>query len=100
MKARFFRDAAKFLIETEGPDGRTTVFEVAYTFGWDPLQQYLIRFPGGRMPGLLGGVGRPGEEVVLPLPRQADPGDPTGCTGRATPRTGTACAPSATPRTW
>jgi predicted CXXCH cytochrome family protein len=49
MKARFFRDASKFLIETEGPDGKPTVFEVAYTFGWDPLQQYLIRFPGGRM---------------------------------------------------
>jgi predicted CXXCH cytochrome family protein len=49
MKARFFRDGAKFLIETEGPDGKTAVFDVAYTFGWDPLQQYLIRFPGGRM---------------------------------------------------
>ena len=22
---------------------------MAYTFGWEPLQQYLIRFPGGRM---------------------------------------------------
>jgi predicted CXXCH cytochrome family protein len=49
MKARFFREGGKFLIETEGPDGKTAAFEVAYTFGWDPLQQYLIRFPGGRM---------------------------------------------------
>jgi predicted CXXCH cytochrome family protein len=49
MKARFFRDGAKFLVETDGPDGKPTVFEVAYTFGWEPLQQYLIRFPGGRM---------------------------------------------------
>jgi predicted CXXCH cytochrome family protein len=50
MKARFFRDeGGKFLIETDGPDGKPAVFEVAYTFGWDPLQQYLIRFPGGRM---------------------------------------------------
>jgi predicted CXXCH cytochrome family protein len=49
MKARFFRDGSKFVVETEGPDGRPSVFEVAYTFGWDPLQQYLIRFPGGRM---------------------------------------------------
>ncbi len=49
MKARFFRNGGKFLIETEGPDGKTAAFEVAYTFGWDPLQQYLIRFPGGRM---------------------------------------------------
>jgi predicted CXXCH cytochrome family protein len=49
MKARFFRDGGKFFIETDGPDGKPAVFEVAYTFGWDPLQQYLIRFPGGRM---------------------------------------------------
>ena len=25
------------------------VFEVAYTFGWEPLQQYLVKFPDGRM---------------------------------------------------
>ena len=51
MKARFFRDGKKFLIETDGPAGRPgpQVFEVAYTFGWEPLQQYLVRFPGGRM---------------------------------------------------
>ena len=49
MKARFFRDGKKFLVETAGPDGKPTVYEVAYTFGWDPLQQVLIRFPGGRL---------------------------------------------------
>jgi predicted CXXCH cytochrome family protein len=49
MKARFFREGGKFVIETEGTDGKTAAFEVAYTFGWDPLQQYLIRFPGGRL---------------------------------------------------
>jgi predicted CXXCH cytochrome family protein len=49
ITARFFRDRGKFLIETDGADGKPAVFEVAYTFGWDPLQQYLIRFPGGRM---------------------------------------------------
>jgi predicted CXXCH cytochrome family protein len=49
MRARFFRDSAKYLIETDGPDGKTAVYEVAYTFGWKPLQQYLVRFPGGRL---------------------------------------------------
>jgi predicted CXXCH cytochrome family protein len=49
MKARFFREGERFLIETEGPDGKPAVFQVAYAFGWDPLQQYLIRFPGGRL---------------------------------------------------
>ena len=49
MRARFFRRDGKFLVETAGPDGPPTEFEVAYTFGWKPLQQYLIRFPGGRL---------------------------------------------------
>jgi len=49
MRARFFRQDGKFLIETDGPDGRPATYEVAYTFGWKPLQQYLVRFPGGRM---------------------------------------------------
>ena len=49
MKARFYREGKKFLIETAGPDGKSTVYEASYTFGWDPLQQVLIRFPGGRM---------------------------------------------------
>ena len=49
MRARFLRDGAKFLIETDGPDGKPAAYEVAYTFGWKPLQQYLVRFPGGRL---------------------------------------------------
>jgi predicted CXXCH cytochrome family protein len=49
MRARFVRDGAAFVIETDGPDGTPQRYEVAYTFGWEPLQQYLIRFPGGRM---------------------------------------------------
>lgn len=49
MRARFFRDGAKYAIETDGPDGKTATYEVAYTFGWQPLQQYLIKFPGGRL---------------------------------------------------
>jgi tetratricopeptide (TPR) repeat protein len=49
MRARFYRQDGKFLIETDGPDGRPATYEVAYTFGWKPLQQYLVRFPGGRM---------------------------------------------------
>jgi predicted CXXCH cytochrome family protein len=49
MRARFLREGGKYLIETDGPDGTPQRYEVAYTFGWEPLQQYLIRFPGGRL---------------------------------------------------
>lgn len=51
-RSRFFRDGRKFLVETEGPDGKLATFEVKYTFGIDPLQQYLIEFPDGRVQAL------------------------------------------------
>ncbi len=38
----------KLLVRTTGPDGKPGDFDIAYTFGVDPLQQYLIPFPGGR----------------------------------------------------
>lgn len=49
VTTRFRRDGARYWVETEGPDGAPGRFEVAYTFGFEPLQQYLIPFPGGRL---------------------------------------------------
>jgi tetratricopeptide (TPR) repeat protein len=46
---RFSRSGDKFLIRTDGPDGLPHEYEVAYTFGVYPLQQYLIAMPGGRL---------------------------------------------------
>jgi hypothetical protein len=51
-RSRFFRKDRKFLVETDGPDGKLATFEVKYTFGLDPLQQYLIEFPDGRVQAL------------------------------------------------
>ncbi|AND88150.1 tetratricopeptide repeat protein [Bradyrhizobium diazoefficiens] len=51
-RSRFFRKDRKFLIETDGPDGKLATFEVKYAFGVDPLQQYLIEFPDGRIQAL------------------------------------------------
>jgi len=45
VKSRFFRKDGKFFVETDGPDGKLAVFEVKYTFGIDPLQQYFTRLP-------------------------------------------------------
>ena len=44
VRSRFFRENGRFLVETDGPDGALAVFEIKYTFGVDPLQQYLIEF--------------------------------------------------------
>src|SRR5512137_191429 len=46
---RFFRRGEKFMVHAEGPDGALRDYEVAYTFGVAPLQQYLVVFPGGRL---------------------------------------------------
>ncbi len=52
VHSRFFKNDNKFFVETDGPDGNLAVFEVKYTFGLDPLQQYLIEFPDGRLQAL------------------------------------------------
>ena len=48
----FFKRGGKFLARTDGPDGKLHEYEIAYTFGVHPLQQYLIAFPGGRYQAL------------------------------------------------
>ena len=52
VHSRFFRKDGKFMVETDGADGKLAVFEVKYTFGVDPLQQYLVEFPDGRIQAL------------------------------------------------
>ena len=47
--SRFFRKDARFFVNTEGSDGKPADFEIKYTFGVEPLQQYLVEFPGGRL---------------------------------------------------
>ncbi|MDH3626766.1 MAG: tetratricopeptide repeat protein [Acidobacteriota bacterium] len=48
----FFRENERFMVQTDGPDGQLQDFEITYTFGIDPLQQYLIEFPDGRLQAL------------------------------------------------
>jgi predicted CXXCH cytochrome family protein len=50
--ATFLRRDGRFLVRTEGAGGKPGEFEIAYTFGVDPLQQYLIPFRGGRLQAL------------------------------------------------
>jgi predicted CXXCH cytochrome family protein len=46
---RFIRDGDAFVIEARGADGERARFEVVYTFGVEPLQQYLVEVEPGRM---------------------------------------------------
>lgn len=50
--SRFSTRDGKYVVRTDGPDGRPGDFEVAYVFGVYPLQQYLIGFPDGRYQAL------------------------------------------------
>ncbi|HSO19429.1 MAG TPA: multiheme c-type cytochrome, partial [Desulfosarcina sp.] len=46
---RFYRRDGRYFVHTQGVDGQPGEFPITHTFGWYPLQQYLIPFPGGRL---------------------------------------------------
>jgi predicted CXXCH cytochrome family protein len=52
VTSTFFRRNGGFFVRTDGPGGRLTEYEIGYTFGVRPLQQYLIEFPDGRLQAL------------------------------------------------
>jgi predicted CXXCH cytochrome family protein len=52
IMSTFFRRDGKFFVNTDGADGKLADFEILYTFGLYPLQQYLVAFPDGRMQAL------------------------------------------------
>jgi len=52
ITARFYKKNDRFYVYTEGPGGVPGEFEIAYVFGVEPLQQFLIPFPGGRLQSL------------------------------------------------
>ena len=51
ITSRFTARDGKYFVETDGPDGSMTNFQVKYTVGVSPLQQYLVElecaFPNG-----------------------------------------------------
>lgn len=52
VRTRFTTRDGKFFVRTDGPDGKLADFQVEYTFGISPLQQYLVALPGGRLQAL------------------------------------------------
>jgi predicted CXXCH cytochrome family protein len=52
VRTRFYRARQRFMVETQGKDGGQHSYEIAYTFGVSPLQQYLVGFPDGRYQAL------------------------------------------------
>jgi hypothetical protein len=87
VTSTFFKKDGKFWVTTEGPDGKPADFQIRYTFGVSPLQQYLIELPKGRLQAF--GVAwdtRPKEQggqrwFALNPDRHLPPGDPLHWTG-------------------
>jgi predicted CXXCH cytochrome family protein len=52
VTSTFFTRDGRYFVRTDGPDGALHEYRIAYTFGVEPLQQYLIEFPRGRYQAL------------------------------------------------
>lgn len=46
--SKFYKSDGKFFVKTNGPGGIVGDFEITHTFGYEPLQQYLVPFDKGR----------------------------------------------------
>ena len=83
VTSRFFRRDGRFFVHTDGPDGRMADFEVKYSFGHAPLQQYLIETDGGRLQPLQIAWNTEKHEWFHLLPHEkAPPGDVLHWSGR------------------
>ncbi len=49
IESRFFRAGDEYRVETAGACGERVAFPVRYTFGWRPLQQYLLDAGGSTL---------------------------------------------------
>ena len=47
VTSRFFKKDSDFYVNTEGRDGLYHDYKIEYTFGVEPLQQYIVKFPDG-----------------------------------------------------
>ncbi|GAB1616772.1 tetratricopeptide repeat protein [Pseudomonas sp. NGC7] len=88
VKAHFYRKGDSFFVNIEGEDGKPADFKVLYTFGFEPLQQYLVALSRGRLQALtLAWDSRPaalgGQRWFSLYPGQRfAPDDPLHWTGR------------------
>jgi Flp pilus assembly protein TadD len=52
VTSTFYRQDGLYMVQTDGPDGALHDYAISFTFGVNPLQQYLIELPGGRLQAL------------------------------------------------
>lgn len=87
-QAEFFRRGKDYWVKIEGEEGTEAEFRIAYTFGFYPLQQYLVELSRGRLQALtIAWDSRPVEEggqrwFSLYPGMSFEPGDSLHWTGR------------------
>ncbi|WOJ92547.1 multiheme c-type cytochrome [Congregibacter variabilis] len=52
VQTRFLTRDGNYFVRTDGPDGSMSEYQVAWVFGVDPLQQYLLPMEDGRLQAL------------------------------------------------
>ncbi len=52
VTSQFYQRDGQFFVRTDNAHGELQEFRIAYTFGFDPLQQYLVQQPDGRLQAL------------------------------------------------
>ena len=105
ITSRMYKDGKRFMVETDGPDGKLQQFEVKYVFGVRPLQQYMVEIkrPANAASNEIGRVqvlriswDTEKEEWFYLMPPDVDerlqPDDPLHWTG-ITQNWNTSCAP-------
>lgn len=80
VESRFFVRDGKYFVHTQGEDGQYGEYQIDYTFGVEPLQQYLVKFSNGRYQALtIAWDNRPeeggGQRWFHLYPQQADQPD-------------------------
>ncbi|MFN4141827.1 cytochrome c3 family protein [Aestuariivirga sp.] len=82
ITSRFFTRGGGYFVETEGVTGRLETFEIRYTVGHRPLQQYLVETSNGRLQVLdLAWDVKGGKWFHLYPDQDAPPGDGMHWTG-------------------
>ncbi len=83
VTTRFSRQGDKYIVRTEGETGSVADFEVKYTFGVEPLQQFLIETRDGRLQALTIAWDTRANRWFDLLPKEkTPPGDVLHWTGR------------------
>ena len=94
ISTRFYKSGNEYFLETLAIDGKVKPFKVLYTFGYQPLQQYLVDIGKGKLqasisPGIAAAKQKVASAGSICNPTRTFPLN-IRFSGRATSRTGIA----------